>query len=67
MFLMIAWIFMAMAIFAAWLLLGDLKKEMEYNGCIDHDDIAIVGIEGDEHGLQETAYRQNREFLCRCG
>lgn len=58
--LMTAWFFMGIAILAAGLLLGDLKREME---C---DKIVRKKTEGDRYGVQETAHQQGGEFLRRC-
>lgn len=65
--MMIAWVFMAIAILAAGLLLGDLKAEMEYNECMKYYGMTADETEGEYYGLQETAYRQNRNVLRRCG
>lgn len=57
-----AWILMGFAILATIILLGDLKREKEYN-----NKIYMVISEGGHYGSQETAYRYDREILYRCG
>lgn len=59
--LIYAWICMGCAIFVGGLLLGDLKREMEYDKMIQKKH------EGDHYGLQETVGRQSGELLRRCG
>lgn len=57
-----AWIFMGIAILASAVLLGDLRREKEYN------NRAYIEItEGGRYGSQETAHRHDREVLYRCG
>lgn len=58
-----AWIFMGIAIIASVALLGDLKKEQEYNYNIM---IYSRRTEGGRYGTQETADRYDREILYRC-
>ena len=65
--LMIAWMFMIVAILAAGLLLGDLKAEMEYNENMQYCGMTAEEVEGEYYGLQETADRKNRNVLRRCG
>jgi len=64
--LMIAWIFMGIAILASALLLGDLKREMRYNYMNGNDDFVLITTEGDRYGLQEADNRQSRVVLPRC-
>jgi len=64
--LMIAWIFMGIAILASALLLGDLKREMKYNYMNGNDDFVLITTEGDRYGLQEADNRQSRVVLPRC-
>lgn len=64
--LMIAWVFMGIAILVSGLLLGDLKHEMEYNNMNGSKEFALIITEGDHHGLQETDHRQDRIILRRC-
>lgn len=64
--LIIAWVFMGIAIFASALLLGDLRREMRYNYMNGNDEFELIFTEGDHHGLQETDHRQSRVILPRC-
>lgn len=64
--LMIAWVFMGIAIFASVLLLGDLKREMKYNYMNGSDALALITSEGDHYGLQEADNRQSGVILPRC-
>ena len=64
--LMIAWVFMGIAILASALLLGDLKREMEYNNMNGCDGFALIITEGDHNGLQEADHRKSRVVLPRC-
>ena len=64
--LMIAWVFMGIAILASALLLGDLKREMEYNDMNGNDVFVLITTEGDHYGLQEADNRKNRIILPRC-
>lgn len=57
-----AWILMGIAILASGILLGDLKREKEYN-----NRVYVEIPEGGHYGSQETAYRYDREILYRCG
>ena len=65
--LIVAWIFMGIAILASALLLGDLKREMEYNYMNGSEEFALIITEGEYHGLQEADYRKSRVILPRCG
>ena len=56
-----AWIFMGIAISASIVLLGDLKREKEYN-----NKIYMEISEGGHYGSQKTAYRHDRKILYRC-
>lgn len=56
-----AWICMAGAVFVTVLLLGDVRREIEYNRK------RKIRQKGADYGLQKTAYRENRELLRRCG
>ena len=64
--LIIAWVFMGIAIFATALLLGDLKREIEYNNMNGSENFALIITEGDRYGLQEADHRQSRVVLPRC-
>lgn len=64
--LIIAWMFMGMAVLAGGLLLGDLRQEIEYNYKDRGNDLALIISEGDHHGLQETNHRKSRVILRRC-
>ena len=64
--LIIAWVFMGIAIFASALLLGDLRSEMRYNYMNGKDELSLIITEGDHYGLQETDHRQSRIVLPRC-
>ncbi|MDO5414611.1 MAG: hypothetical protein Q4F78_04010 [Bacillota bacterium] len=65
--LIVAWIFMGIAILASALLLGDLKREMEYNYMNGSEKFALIITEGEYHGLQEADHRKSRVILPRCG
>ena len=64
--LIIAWVFMGIAIFASALLLGDLKREMRYNYMNGNEGFSLIITEGDHYGLQEADHRQSRVILPRC-
>ncbi len=64
--LIVAWVFMGIAILAAGLLLGDLKREMEYNYKDGSKELALLITEGDHYGLQEADHRKSRVILRRC-
>ena len=64
--LIIAWVFMGIAIFASALLLGDLKREMRYNYMNVNEEFSLIITEGDHYGLQEADHRQSRIVLPRC-
>ena len=64
--LIIAWVFMGIAIFASALLLGDLKHEMRYNYMNGNVEFSLIITEGDHYGLQEADHRQSRVILPRC-
>jgi len=64
--LIIAWVFMGIAIFASALLLGDLKREMRYNYMNRNEKFSLIITEGDHYGLQEADHRQSRVILPRC-
>lgn len=64
--LMIAWIFMGIAILTSALLLGDLRREMKYNYVNGNDEFVLISIEGDHYGLQEADNRKSRRVLPRC-
>lgn len=64
--LIIAWVFMDIAIFASALLLGDLKREMRYNYMNGNEKFSLIITEGDHYGLQEADHRQSRVILPRC-
>ena len=64
--LIIAWVFMGIAIFASALLLGDLKREMRYNYMNGNEEFVLIISEGDHNGLQEADHRQSRVILPRC-
>lgn len=64
--LILAWVFMGIAIFASVLLLGDLKREMEYNNMNGSDEFALIIVEGEYNGLQKTDHRESRVVLPRC-
>lgn len=64
--LIIAWVFMGIAILASALLLGDLKREMKYNYMNGCDGFTLIITEGEQHGLQEADNRQSRVVLPRC-
>ena len=57
-----AWIFMGIAISASIVLLGDLKREKEYNNRAYTETVS-----GGNHGSQKKADRYDREVLYRCG
>ena len=65
--LILAWIFMGIAILTSALLLGDLRREIEYNNMNGSEDFALIITEGEYHGLQETNHRKSRVILSRCG
>ena len=64
--LIMAWVLMSLAILASWVLLGDLKREIEYNNKDKGRDYALIILEGDHHGLQEANHRESRVVLRRC-
>lgn len=64
--LIIAWVFMGIAIFSSAILLGDLRREMRYNYMNGNDEFELIFTEGDHHGLQEADHRKNRVILPRC-
>lgn len=64
--LIIAWVFMGIAIFTSVLLLGDLKREMRYNYMNGNKEFSLIITEGDHYGLQEADHRQSRVILPRC-
>ena len=64
--LTIAWIFMAVAILATGVLLGDLRHEIEYNKKNRSIEPVLIITEGDRHGLQKADYRQDRVVFSRC-
>ena len=64
--LIMAWVLMSLAILASWVLLGDLKREIEYNNKDKGRDYALIILEGDHHGLQEANHRDSRVVLRRC-
>lgn len=64
--LIIAWVFLGIGILASALLLGDLRREIEYNNMNGRADLALITTEGDYYGLQETDHRQDRIILRRC-
>lgn len=64
--LIIAWIFMGIAILASALLLGDLKREMKYNYMNRNEALVLITNEGDHYGLQEADHRKSRVILPRC-
>ena len=64
--LTMAWVLMSLAILASGVLLGDLKREIEYNNKDKGRDYALIILEGDHHGLQEANHRESRVILRRC-
>ena len=64
--LAMAWVLMGLAILVSGVLLGDLKREMEYNIKDKGNDYALIILEGDHHGLQEANHRESRVVLRRC-
>ena len=64
--LAIAWVLMGMAILLTGALLGDLKREIEYNNTDRGTEYALIILEGDHHGLQEANHRESRVILRRC-
>lgn len=64
--LIMAWVFMGVAILSTVLLLSDLKREMKYNRKNRGNEFSLMVAEGDHNGLQETDNRQNRVVLRRC-
>lgn len=64
--LILAWMFMAIAILATVVLLSDLREEIEYNNMNGSNEFALIITEGDHHGLQEADHRENRVVLRRC-
>ena len=64
--LAMAWVLMGLAILTSMVLLGDLKREIEYNIKDKGNDCALIIFEGEHHGLQEANHRENRVILRRC-
>ena len=64
--LAMAWVLMGLAILTSMVLLGDLKREIEYNNKDKGSDYALIIFEGDHHGLQEANHRESRVILRRC-
>lgn len=64
--LILAWVFMGIAILTSALLLGDLRREIEYNNMNGSDDFALIITEGEYHGIQEANHRKSRIVLPRC-
>lgn len=61
-----AWVIMGITVLMTILLLGDVRREMKYNSSGMINEYRNNEERGTDHGLQETAYREGREFLRRC-